>query len=122
VQAFLDAADEVDIDQDIATDILQGFDGDLNNGEDGEVDVEADGEMSAVADIYVQDSDDDKEDRDWEGGDDEGSSELDAFQEEGEGVLILVAYEWVCTPRICEAHASDAISETFLASELQNEC
>jgi len=87
VQAFLDAADEVDIDQDIAADILQGFDGDLNNGIYDEVDVEANRESSTGAAINMLD---DEEDRDWGDGDDEGS-ELDALGEEGAVDITLMA-------------------------------
>jgi NAD-dependent histone deacetylase SIR2 len=88
VQAFLDAADEVDIDQEIAADILQGFDGDLHGGEfDDDLDIEADNTRTAI-----NAQEDDEEDKDWEGGDDDDDSDLDAFEEEGEIVVILFTY------------------------------
>jgi hypothetical protein len=39
VQAFLDASDEVDMDEEIAEDILEGFDGYLDDNEEGDVDI-----------------------------------------------------------------------------------
>jgi NAD-dependent histone deacetylase SIR2 len=79
VQAFLDAADEVDIDQEIATDILQGFDGDLQGNE---IEIEADGKANADYAINVHKSD--EEDSDLGDAGDDDSSELDAYEEEGE--------------------------------------
>lgn len=81
VRAFLDAADEVDIDQDVATDILEGFEGDINDDEGNEVDVEADGELSTNTAIYSEDDDDN--DNGWKVGDDDEDPESDAQEEEG---------------------------------------
>ena len=42
VQAFVNAADEVDIDDEIAKDLLDGLEGDINLGDEIEVDIEDD--------------------------------------------------------------------------------
>ena len=88
VQAFLDAADEVDINEEIAMDILQGFDGSLHIGEDDREYVEADGEPNTSTEINEQDES-------WESGGDD-TSEHDMYEEEGKGIVILVAAECVC--------------------------
>jgi hypothetical protein len=98
VQAFLDAADEVDIDEDITADILRDFDGNLHNDEDGEVNVDVDGEPNVGIAMGGQDG----EDKDWESEDDDASSELDVLEEEGEGVVVLVAHKCVWMHRVYE--------------------
>lgn len=74
-QVFLDASDEVDIDEEIAEDILQGFDGYLIDGEE-EVDIGSGKERSetCAADVHDHEGDD------WQSGDSEGDSWLDTFE------------------------------------------
>lgn len=89
VRAFLDAADEVDIDQEIAVDILEGFDGDAGGADfDDEVDVEAD-EESSTGTALVNTPENDDDDEDWEGADDDDSSEADMLEEKGEVSVIF---------------------------------
>ena len=46
VQAFLNASDEVDIDEDIEKDLLDGLESDLDLGDEIEVDIEDDDQVS----------------------------------------------------------------------------
>jgi hypothetical protein len=98
VQAFLDAADEVDIDEETAMDILQGFDGDLHIGEDDEVNVEVDGEPNTSTEINELDEN-------WESEDDGASSEHDMHEEEGKNIAVLMAAKCICIHGVCGGHA-----------------
>jgi NAD-dependent histone deacetylase SIR2 len=100
VQAFLDAADEVDIDEETAMDILQGFDGDLHIGEDDEVNVEVDGEPNTSTEINELDEN-------WESEDDGASSEHDMHEEEGKNIVVLMAAKCmcICIHGVCGGHA-----------------
>jgi hypothetical protein len=77
VQGFLDASDEVDIDQEIVDDILDGFDGYLNDCEEEDVDVDGGKET------LMPDEQDDGGNSDWKGSDDDGESGLDVPEDEG---------------------------------------
>lgn len=84
VQAFLDAADEVDIDQEIVDDILQGFNGKLNIGEDGDVDIESNVNPSPEDATIPEDG---ANEDDWEGADDDSQTELEELTREEEGKI-----------------------------------
>lgn len=88
VQAFLDASDEVDIDQEIVDDILQGFDGELHFDGDVEVDIEDDNEPGTEARFNLENEDDDG--IELEKDDNEDASDLDVSQEEGKSYLAFV--------------------------------
>lgn len=79
VQAFLDASDEVDIDEEIAEDILQGFDGYLDDGEGEDVDIGNYRETNNNLDGDIHHD----ESGDQNGSDDDRDPRLDALGYEG---------------------------------------
>ena len=53
VQAFLNAADEVDIDEEVENDLLDGLEGDLNLSNEIEVDIEDDNQVLGPGSIFL---------------------------------------------------------------------
>lgn len=84
VQAFLNAADEVDIDEEIAEDLLDGLEGDINFGDEIEVDIEDDNEDSGLdPEVPLDVETDGTVDGIPEDGEEDDGPEAAAIEEEG---------------------------------------
>lgn len=101
VQAFLDASDEVDIDEETAEDILQGFDGYLaeSEGEDVDIGNYQDPINTLDANIHHDRSDDQS------GNDDGRDAMLDALQYEGMPLISVCISDLHNQYKMCDISA-----------------
>lgn len=86
VQAFINAADEVDIDEETINDILDGFDGEIDAMEEGgsDVDVESAANASAPAGLDGTESEDEA-DAESDGAEEDPDAQLEQLSDEEEG-------------------------------------
>ncbi|KAF7983747.1 hypothetical protein HWV62_19721 [Athelia sp. TMB] len=92
VQAFINAADEVDIDEEIIDDILDGFDGPIRGLDGDDVDVESEENCNAPAGADTSEQEEEA-DAEPEGSEEDPDDERDRLADQEEGVVPhLVVY------------------------------